>query len=168
MKKIFLTIATIIAMNSLISQNLVSLRAGLSKQFETGSITYFGPGASFQYGLNENMALGLNFDYHFGESSSSLMNIEPRFDYYLNSLYNGLHIGSNIGFNNYSQSFAGVSVSAKALQLGALVGYTHPLSDNLTVDLSCGAGLGMSLETGGKSNFGVRPTLSLGYKLGGK
>jgi hypothetical protein len=164
MKKIILIFATFVFASSANSQNQISLRGGLSKQFETGSITFFGPGASFQYGLNENTALGLNFDYHIGESSTSLINIEPRLDYYLNSVYNGIHIGSNIGFNMYSVA----GTSSKALQLGALLGYTHPLSDNLTVDLSCGAGLGMSLESGGGSNFGVRPALSLGYKLGGK
>lgn len=164
MKKIVLLITTVILAYSANAQSVLSLRGGLSKQFETGSITFFGPGASFQHGLNENMAIGLNFDYQVGESSTSLINIEPRFDYYINSVFDGFHIGSNIGFNNYSVG----SVSAKALQLGALLGYTHPLSDNLQVDISCGAGLGMSLETGGKSNFGVRPALSLGYKFGGK
>lgn len=165
MKKIALLITTIALAYTVNAQNVLSLRGGLSKQFETGSVTFFGPGASFQHGLNENMAIGLNFDYHFGEASTSLMNIEPRFDYYLNSVFNGFHIGSNIGFNNYSQSLGGVSFSAKALQLGANLGYTHPLSENMLIDIACGAGLGMSLESGGSSNFGVRPALSLGYKF---
>ena len=160
MKKITLLLAIALS-TAAFSQNVISLRGNLAKEFETGSITLFGPGASFQHALNENMAFGLNFDYLVGESSYSMMNIEPRFDYYLNSMFDGLHVGSNIGFNNYSES----SVSFKALQLGALIGYTHPLNDNLHIDFSTGAGLGMSLETGGGSNFGIRPTLSIGYKL---
>jgi hypothetical protein len=159
MKKIFLIIATTVLANAMYAQSVVSLRAGVTKNFETGFPTFFGPGASFQYGLNENMVIGGNFDYHVGESSSSWMNIEPRFDYYLKSAFDGLHIGSNVAYTTLSPR------SASQLHLGASIGYTHPLSDKLLFDAS--TGLGYTMFTGSGS-FGIRPALSLGYKFGGK
>ena len=169
MKKIFLIIATTVLANALYAQSVVSLRAGVTKNFETGFPTFFGPGASFQYGLNENMVIGGNFDYHVGESSSSWMNIEPRFDYYLKSTFNGFHIGSNVAYTMFTQSFTflGITTSASVSQmhLGASFGYTHPLSDKLLFDAS--TGLGYTMFTGSGS-FGIRPALSLGYKFGGK
>jgi hypothetical protein len=169
MKKIFLILATIVIANSANSQSVASLRGGVTKNFSTGSPTFFGPGASFQYGLNENMALGANFDYHIGEASSSWINIEPRFDYYLNSAFNGFHVGSNVAYTMFTQSitFLGVTTSASASQMhiGASLGYTHPISDNLLVDVS--SGIGYTMFTGSGS-LGIRPAVSLGYKFGGK
>jgi hypothetical protein len=160
MKKILLIIATIALVNSTNAQSLLSLRGGVTKNFQTGSPTFFGPGVSFQHGLSENMVIGGNFDYHVGEASSSWMNIEPRFDYYLKSAFDGLHIGSNVAYTMFSQS---VSASVGQLHIGASFGYTHPLSDNLVIDLS--TGLGYTMFTG-EGSLGVRPALSLGYKFG--
>ena len=160
MKKILLIIATIALVNSTNAQSLLSLRGGVTKNFQTGSSTFFGPGVSFQHGLSENMVIGGNFDYHVGEASSSWMNIEPRFDYYLKSAFDGLHIGSNVAYTMFSQS---VSASVGQLHIGASFGYTHPLSDNLVIDLS--TGLGYTMFTG-EGSLGVRPALSLGYKFG--
>jgi hypothetical protein len=160
MKKILLIIATIALVNSTNAQSLLSLRGGVTKNFQTGSPTFFGPGVSFQHGLSENMVIGGNFDYHVGEASSSWMNIEPRFDYYLKSAFDGLHIGSNVAYTMFSQS---VSASVGQLHIGASFGYTHPLSDNLVIDLS--TGLGYTMFTG-EGSLGIRPALSLGYKFG--
>jgi hypothetical protein len=171
MKKIFLLLVTIVIANSANSQAAAGLRGGLVL---ADGATYFGPGASFQYGLNENMVLGFNFDYHLGSGSSSLMNIEPRFDYYLNSAFDGFHIGSNISYLRSSVtipaiSFGGVVLSpektatAGQMAIGALAGYTHPLSDNLFVDVAAGGAYMLD----GKA-FAVRPTLTVGYKFGGK
>lgn len=171
MKKITLFFATVLLASSMFSQAAVGLRGGLTL---ADGATYFGPGASFQYAFNENMVGGLNFDYQFGSSSSSLMNIEPRFDYYLNSAYNGFHIGSNISYLRSSVTipaivFGGVTLtqattaSAGQLAVGALAGYTHPLSESIFVDVACGG----AYMIDGKA-FAVRPTLTFGYKFGGK
>jgi hypothetical protein len=167
MKKILLIIATIALVNSTNAQSLLSLRGGVTKNFQTGSPTFFGPGVSFQHGLSENMVIGGNFDYHVGEASSSWMNIEPRFDYYLKSAFDGLHIGSNVAYTMFSQTVTSgpisVSASVGQLHIGASFGYTHLLSDNLVIDLS--TGLGYTMFTG-EGSLGVRPALSLGYKFG--
>jgi len=168
MKKIFLFIAVILSANLVFGQNVLSLRGGISQQFESGSPLLFGPGASFQRGINENIALGLNFDFHFGSKSGisyTQMNFEPRFDYYFNGVFNGFHAGSNFAFNIVGASVGGVSTSAKAIHLGATLGYTHPLSDKMLLDFTSGFGNTMSIETGGGSSFGIRPAVSLGFKL---
>ncbi|MBL7788931.1 MAG: hypothetical protein JNL75_03755 [Chitinophagales bacterium] len=171
MKKIFLILATIVLANSAYSQAAAGLRGGLTL---ADGATYFGPGASFQYGINENIVIGLNFDYQFGSGGASLMNIEPRFDYYFNSAFNGFHAGTNISYLRSSVtipaiSFGGVvlfpeqTVSAGQMAIGGLAGYTHPLSDAMFVDVSCGGAYMLD----GKA-FAVRPTLTFGYKFGGK
>jgi hypothetical protein len=170
MKKIFLILATIVLANAAYSQAAGGLRGGLVL---ADGATYFGPGASFQYGINENIVLGFNFDYHIGSGSSSLMNIEPRVDYYLKSAFDGFHIGSNISYLHQSVTipvitFGGITVgggtaSSGQMAVGALAGYTHPLSDKLFLDVAAG---GAYMLTG--KAFAVRPTLTLGYKFGGK
>lgn len=171
MKKIFLILATIVLAQSAYSQAAAGLRGGLTL---ADGATYFGPGASFQYGINENIVIGLNFDYHLGSASSSLMNIEPRFDYYFNSAFNGFHAGTNIGYVRSSVtipaiSFGGIVIfpeqtaSSGQMAIGGLAGYTHPLSDKMFLDVSAG---GTYLLTG--KAFAVRPTLTFGYKFGGK
>ncbi len=170
MKKIFLILATIVIANAAYSQAAGGLRGGLVL---ADGATYFGPGASFQYGLNENMVLGFNFDYHLGSASSYLMNFEPRFDYYLKSAFDGFHIGSNMsyiisGVPESSVTIGGFTVKTPAassgqMAVGALAGYTHPLSDKLFLDVAAG---GAYMLTG--KAFAVRPTLTLGYKFGGK
>jgi hypothetical protein len=171
MKKIFLILATIVLAHSANSQAAAGLRGGLTL---AGGATYFGPGASFQYGINENIVIGLNFDYHLGSASSSLMNIEPRFDYYLKSAFDGFHIGTNVGYLRSSVtipaiSFGGVVIfpeqtaSAGQMAVGALAGYTHPLSDKMFLDVSCGGAYMLTA-----SDIAVRPTLTFGYKFGGK
>ena len=171
MKKIFLILATIVLANAAYSQAAGGLRGGLVL---ADGATYFGPGASFQYGLNENIVLGFNFDYHIGSGSSSLMNIEPRVDYYLKSAFDGFHIGSNISYLRSSVtipaiSFGGVvlfpeqTATAGQMAIGALAGYTHPLGEKLFLDVAAGGAYMLD----GKA-FAVRPTLTLGYKFGGK
>lgn len=167
MKKITLLFAMFIVTTSAFSQAAGSLRGGAS--LISGS-TFFGPGASFQYGLNPNIVIGLNFDYHVGSASSSLMNIEPRFDYYLNSAFNGIHLGTNIGMNMTSQTipgitigtttFGGGTVSSSEIGAGALAGYTHPLSDKMFLDVSCGGGYLMTSKV-----VAIKPTLSVGMKF---
>ena len=130
--------------------------------------TYFGPGASFQYGFNENLVAGFNFDYQFGSGGIYLMNFEPRIDYYLNSAYNGFHVGSNFGyvisgFSTTIPGFGTVSGSAGEGAIGAGAGYAHPLSDNIFIDVSAGGSYFLTSKA-----FAVRPTLTFGYKFGGK
>ena len=90
--------------------------------------------------MNENIVLGFNFDYHLGKSSTYLINFEPRFDYYLNSAFNGFHIGSNLtyvisGIPESKTTLGPITVTVPASSagqialVGALVGYIHPLSD---------------------------------------
>jgi len=166
MKKIILLLVTISIAHTSYSQAAASLRGGLV--LSNGS-TYFGPGASFQYGLNENMVVGLNADYHIGSNSAYLMNIEPRFDYYLKSAFDGLHIGSNMSYvvRGIPETKIGPitvpSSSSGQLALGGLAGYTHSLNDKLFVDASVGGAYFLT----GKA-VAIRPTLSLGYKFGGK
>lgn len=158
MKKITLLLAVIAISSAAFSQNVISLRGGVTKNFSTGAPTFFGPGASFQRGINENIALGLNFDYHVAENSQSWMNIEPRVDYYFDKVFQGFHAGSNIGYTTYSISSIGVS----QLHIGASLGYTHPLSENLQIDIA--SGLGYTLFSG-EGSLGIRPALSIGYKF---
>jgi hypothetical protein len=166
MKKIFLILATIVLAHSAYSQAAAALRGGVTL---AGGATYFGPGASFQYGINENIVLGANFDYHLGSASSSLMNIEPRFDYYLTKAYEGLHLGSNFSYLMSSVTIPGLgtvgggTVSSSQMAVGALAGYTHPLSDKMFVDISAGGAYMLTSK-----DIAVRPTLSFGYKFGGK
>jgi hypothetical protein len=101
------------------------------------------------------------------------MNIEPRFDYYLKSAFDGFHIGTNFSYLRSSVTipgftFLGVTtpeqtVSSGQMAVGALAGYTHPLSDKMFLDVSCG---GAYMLTG--KDVAVRPTLTFGYKFGGK
>ncbi len=162
MKKVTLLAATMFIIFSAFSQNVVSFRLGLDKYFETGSKMSYGPGASFQHAMTENVALGFNFDFHLSEISGvSMLNFEPRVDYYLNEMFKGFHVGSNIGLG--LTMFTGGS--SKMVQLGANLGYSLPLGEKLLFDVSSGLGYGMSLETGGGGSFGVKPVLSLGYKL---
>lgn len=153
MKKITLLIAFAIFTQLAFSQ-VVGLRGGAS--LIDGS-NFFGPGATFQYGINENIVVGLNLDYHLGESSSSLLNVEPRVDYYLKSAFDGLHLGTN--FSYLRTSFGSASVGEFAL--GGSLGYSHPINENLIIDLSSGGAYLMDSKV-----LAIRPILTLAYKLG--
>jgi hypothetical protein len=166
MKKITLLLSIVLLSSAMFSQNLLGLRLGATKNFSTGAPTFIGGGLTFQHGISPNIALGINSDYHVAENSQYWMNIEPRFDYYFNSVFNGFHVGSNMAYTIYGASFSagGVTVTASQgqMHIGATLGYAHSLGEKLVLDIT--NGFGYTLFTGSGS-MGIRPALTLGLKL---
>lgn len=138
------------------SQTLVSFRAG-GTLFDGSN--YFGPGASVQKQLSEHFTAGANIDYHTGKSSSSLLTIEPRLDYFFDKSFQGFHIGTNIAYSSFSYTGG----SNGFINIGASAGYSKAIiGENVIFDASLGLG---SMYGAGSSFFAARPALSIGYNF---
>lgn len=161
MKKIALLLITMIIASTSYSQNLLSLRGSTTVIFEENTDPFFGPGISFQRGITSNLAVGANIDYKFGSNSVSLLNIEPRVDFYLNEVFNGLHIGTNFAFDIQSVG----DFTANVLNLGLNGGYTLSVLDKICVDVYLAPAYMMSLEEGGDSEIAINPGISVGFQF---
>ena len=157
MKKLILILSLFIFSTQAQAQdNLAGGRLGFTTMinFAAGgaSAVMFGPGFFYQRSLGSNVAVGLNFDFHFG--TYTLINIEPRIDYFPKATFDGFHIGSKIGILS--------TLGGAGINLGVNLGYMFQVANNLKIDLGFAPGMSFAFAGGGGS-LSLIPVAGIGY-----
>lgn len=159
MKKIILFICLSIFSTQIHAQdNFAAGRLGFTTSIAlsggAGAGLGFGPGFSYQRAIGDNIAVGINLDFHLG--SFTIINIEPRFDYFPQSVFEGFHVGTKIGINSYSFGLG------NGLNLGLNLGYMFEVAKNVRIDIAAAPGVAVSLN-GGPAFITIIPIASVGY-----
>lgn len=182
MKRIFLVgLAFLFVCNGSFARNnkdhLVSFRFGNKLLFSTnggGYNSYLGGGMSYQFVLSEKWTMGANIDYMAGNNSNFLVNLEPRFDYFLKKALKGFHVGSNVGYNinGLNGGFTAgktltsglVNPVANGFNLGLNTGYMFKMSD-LRFDITVGPAFWYNMTNSGDHAVTFKTMATLGYNF---
>jgi hypothetical protein len=144
------------------SQTVLSTRLATFYNSES-KVSATGPGISFQTTSKGKISTGVNFDYHFGPNKSALYSIEPRVDFYTDTVFNGFHIGTNCGI--LVEEVANSKFLTLGYKLGGLIGVSIPAGESILFDISCGIGYSKPLESGYNSVLYFNPSFTLGTRF---
>lgn len=170
---IFLILSSI--KNADCQDNLGALRFGHELFVSTnggGINNYFGGGISYQRAVTEKIAIGLNVDYMAGGNSYFLFNLEPRFDYFIEKVFSGFHIGSHMAYNvaGLSGGFATnktlktglVNPSSNGFNLGINAGYMIKIGE-VRLDIAISPSYWLNMTNTGDDGITMKTMATLGY-----
>ncbi|MCU0327568.1 MAG: DUF3575 domain-containing protein [Chitinophagales bacterium] len=123
----------------------------------------FGGFVGFDYGINKNIALGLDAEITFGKNSYRNIGIQPGVKYYFKETFDGFYVGTDLSFDFGSTEVNNVTSTRTDFIAGLKVGYDFKINEKFRIGLSPKFFRSIPFDSNYDGQWGFGGNLRVGY-----